>query len=101
MLIQRKMNLGMVIGSGVFTAPVVILGYVGSVGSTLVVFLLASLVAVCGTAAYIEFGTMIPRSGGEKEYMHAAFPLAKELFSFAFTQSMVYKVTQHKHKTSI
>jgi amino acid transporter len=83
------MIVGMVIGSGIFTAPVIILGYVGSVGMTLVVFLFGSLVAICGTAGYVELGCIRPVSGGEREYLDFAFPKMKGSISFCFTQSMV------------
>ena len=87
------MIVGMIIGSGVFTAPVIILSYVGSIGMTLVVFLFGSLVAVCGTAAYVELGCIRPYSGGEKEYLEFAFPELKGSLSFCFTQAMVCSIS--------
>ncbi|KAG2118394.1 APC amino acid permease [Suillus clintonianus] len=58
-----------VIGAGVFAAPSVILRSSGSVGMTFVMWILGALVASAGTAVYVEFGTGLPRSGGEKTYM--------------------------------
>ncbi|KAJ8586141.1 amino acid transporter [Rhizopogon salebrosus TDB-379] len=58
-----------VIGTGVFAAPSVILRTSGSVGMTFVMWILGALVASAGTAVYLEFGTGLPRSGGEKTYM--------------------------------
>ncbi|KAG2144710.1 APC amino acid permease [Suillus bovinus] len=58
-----------VIGTGVFAAPSVILRSSGSVGMTFVMWILGALVAAAGTAVYVEFGTGLPRSGGEKTYM--------------------------------
>ena len=83
------MIVGMVIGSGIFTAPAVILGYVRSIGMTLIIFLFGSLVAIIGTAAFVELGCIRPLSGGEKEYLQFAFPKLKGSLSFCFTQSMV------------
>ncbi|KIJ63769.1 hypothetical protein HYDPIDRAFT_175819 [Hydnomerulius pinastri MD-312] len=58
-----------VIGTGVFAAPGLILKSSGSVGMTFVMWLLGASVAAAGTAVYVEFGTGLPRSGGEKTYM--------------------------------
>ncbi|KAH7910143.1 APC amino acid permease [Hygrophoropsis aurantiaca] len=58
-----------VIGTGVFAAPSIILRSSGSVGMTFIMWILGSLVAAAGTAVFVEFGTGIPRSGGEKTYM--------------------------------
>ncbi|KAG2354976.1 APC amino acid permease [Suillus spraguei] len=58
-----------VIGTGVFAAPSIILRSSGSVGMTFVMWILGALVASAGTAVYIEFGTGLPKSGGEKIYM--------------------------------
>ncbi|KAI0070128.1 hypothetical protein K474DRAFT_912325 [Panus rudis PR-1116 ss-1] len=58
-----------VIGTGIFATSSVILRSAGSVGLSLVLWLLGALVAACGTAVYIELGTGIPRSGGEKNYL--------------------------------
>ncbi|KIJ15326.1 hypothetical protein PAXINDRAFT_114984 [Paxillus involutus ATCC 200175] len=59
----------MVIGTGVFAGPSIILNSSGSVGMTFVMWILGALVAAAGTAVYIEFGTGLPRSGGEKVYL--------------------------------
>ncbi|KAH7924904.1 APC amino acid permease [Leucogyrophana mollusca] len=58
-----------VIGTGVFAAPSIILRSSGSVGMTFIMWILGALVAAAGTAVFVEFGTGIPRSGGEKTYM--------------------------------
>ncbi|KAI9568714.1 amino acid/polyamine transporter I [Boletus coccyginus] len=62
-----------VIGTGVFAAPSIILNSSGSVGMTFVMWVLGALVAAAGTAVYVEFGTGLPRSGGEKTYMEYVF----------------------------
>ncbi|EKM56614.1 uncharacterized protein PHACADRAFT_172270 [Phanerochaete carnosa HHB-10118-sp] len=62
-----------VIGTGIFATPSVILRSSGSVGLSLVMWLLGALVAACGTAVYIELGTGIPRNGGEKNYLEFIF----------------------------
>ncbi|KAG9311597.1 APC amino acid permease [Chiua virens] len=62
-----------VIGTGVFAAPSIILTSSGSVGMTFVMWILGALVAAAGTAVYVEFGTGLPRSGGEKTYMEYVY----------------------------
>ncbi|KAG6379868.1 APC amino acid permease [Boletus reticuloceps] len=62
-----------VIGTGVFAAPSIILNSSGSVGMTFVMWILGALVSAAGTAVYVEFGTGLPRSGGEKTYMEYVF----------------------------
>ncbi|KAJ3558188.1 hypothetical protein NM688_g1077 [Phlebia brevispora] len=59
-----------VIGTGIFATPSVILRSSGSVGLSLVLWLLGAIVAACGTAVYIELGTALPYSGGEKNYLN-------------------------------
>ncbi|KAI0766302.1 APC amino acid permease [Irpex lacteus] len=68
-----------VIGTGIFATPSVILRSSGSVGLSLVMWLLGAVVAACGTAVYIELGTALPRSGGEKNYLDFIFRRPKFL----------------------
>ena len=49
---------GSSVGSGIFSVPAIILGEVGSVGMTIVCFVLASMIAFFGTLAYCEMGCM-------------------------------------------
>ena len=49
---------GMIIGSGIFSTPSGILTSVGSVGMSLVVWVIAALASVCGVLAYIELGSV-------------------------------------------
>ncbi|KAI5995149.1 APC amino acid permease [Pisolithus albus] len=58
-----------IIGTGVFAAPSVILRSSGSVGLTFVMWIIGALVSAAGTAVYVEFGTGLPRNGGEKTYL--------------------------------
>ncbi|CDO75763.1 hypothetical protein BN946_scf184921.g39 [Trametes cinnabarina] len=68
-----------VIGTGIFATPSVILRSSGSVGLSLVMWLLGAAVALCGTAVYIELGTGLPRNGGEKNYLEVMFRRPKLL----------------------
>lgn len=52
-----------IIGTGIFATPSAILAQTGSVGMSLVVWIIGMLIAMAGTAVYLEFGTAIPRFG--------------------------------------
>ena len=79
------------IGSGIFSVPgFVVVELNNSVGLTILLFVMGAIVSLFGVLAYCELGTMRPVSGGEKEYLDFAFPNAKKLFAFLFTQSMVW-----------
>ncbi|KAH9941207.1 amino acid transporter [Epithele typhae] len=68
-----------VIGTGIFATPSVILRSSGSVGLSLVMWLLGAAVALCGTAVYMELGTGLPRNGGEKNYLEFIYRRPKLL----------------------
>ncbi|KAJ2330489.1 hypothetical protein GGH91_006652, partial [Coemansia sp. RSA 2671] len=55
----------------------------------LVVWVIGAVVSLCGCAAYMELGTMLPRSGGEKEYLDVAFPRPRALLPFVFCLSII------------
>jgi amino acid permease len=54
-----------VIGSGIFATPGAIVRSVGSVGITLLLWIAGALIAWLGLAISLEYGCMLPRSGGE------------------------------------
>lgn len=55
-----------VIGSGIFATPGSIVRSTGSIGLTLLVWLMGTILSACGLAVFMEFGCMLPRSGGQK-----------------------------------
>jgi amino acid permease len=55
-----------VIGSGIFATPGSIVKSAGSIGLTLLVWLVGTILSACGLAVSMEYGCMLPRSGGEK-----------------------------------
>lgn len=55
-----------VIGSGIFATPGAIFKGTGSVGMTLVLWVVGAIIAWFGLAVSLEYGCMLPRSGGHK-----------------------------------
>ncbi|BCR83232.1 high affinity methionine permease [Aspergillus chevalieri] len=68
-----------VIGTGVFATPSTILELSGSVGLSLIMWVVGTLIAMAGTAVYLEWGTAIPKNGGEKNYLEYVFKKPKFL----------------------
>lgn len=62
-----------VIGSGIFATPGTILTAVHSPGLALLLWLVGAVIAACGLAVSLEFGTMLPRSGGDKVYLEFVY----------------------------
>ncbi|KAF9446624.1 APC amino acid permease [Macrolepiota fuliginosa MF-IS2] len=73
-----------VIGTGIYATPSNILRSAGSVGVALIMWLVGSLIAAMGTTVYIELGTGLPRSGGEKNYLEFIYRRPKFLATCAF-----------------
>ncbi|KAJ7466833.1 APC amino acid permease [Mycena galericulata] len=73
-----------VIGTGIYATPSVILRTSGSVGVALLMWLLGALLAAAGTAVYVELGTGLPRSGGEKNYLEFIYRRPRFLVSCSF-----------------
>jgi amino acid transporter len=61
------------VGTGIFATPSEILSLSGSVGLSLMMWVCGMLIAFAGMFVYMEFGTGIPRNGGEKNYLEYVF----------------------------
>lgn len=70
-----------VIGSGIFATPGTILTAVHSPGLALSLWLVGAIIAACGLAVSLEFGTMLPRSGGDKVYLEFVYERPRFLAS--------------------
>lgn len=81
---------GTMIGSGIFISPSGILEQTGSVGMSIVIWVLCGLVATLGALCYAELGTMIPKSGAEYVYFLDTFG-AWPAFIFSWTANLVIK----------
>ncbi|KDQ60363.1 hypothetical protein JAAARDRAFT_152940 [Jaapia argillacea MUCL 33604] len=79
-----------IIGTGIFSTPSVILRSSGSVGVALVMWVVGALVAAAGTAVYIELGTGLPRSGGEKIYLEYIYRRPKYLVACGYASYAIF-----------
>lgn len=62
-----------VIGSGIFATPGSIVKSVGSPGLSLILWFVGAVVAACGLSISLEYGCMLPRSGGSKVYLEFTY----------------------------
>jgi amino acid transporter len=57
------------VGTGIFATPSSIYSSCGSVGLALFIWVVGMLIAAAGMMVYLEWGTGLPRNGGEKNYL--------------------------------
>lgn len=62
------------LGTGVFAVSSTIFTLSGSIGLALILWAVGAIIALSGLYVYMEFGTAIPRNGGEKNYLEYIFP---------------------------
>ncbi|KZP23797.1 amino acid transporter [Athelia psychrophila] len=96
------LNLGQLMGAGIYSVPGSILNSVGSIGLLLAFWLLGSVFAFAGLSLYSEFASMFPnRSGGEVVYLEMSYPrprflvptmfaITAVLLSFSATNSIIF-----------
>lgn len=73
---------GLIIGSGIFSSPSQVNINAGSPGASLVVWIIAGLLAWTGGSSFAELGGAIPLNGGAQVYLSKIFG---ELFGFLYT----------------
>ncbi|EQL31669.1 hypothetical protein, variant 3 [Blastomyces dermatitidis ATCC 26199] len=79
-----------IIGTGIFATPSAILALTGSVGLSLIIWIMGMAIAMTGTAVYLEFGTTIPRNGGEKNYLEYVYTKPKFLATAMFASYALF-----------
>lgn len=77
------------IGTGIFATPSAIFSLSGSVGLSLFIWVAGMLIAAAGMAVYLEFGTAIPRNGGEKNYLEYVYRKPRFLATGLYTGYVV------------
>ena len=81
-------NAGTMIGTGIFLVPQSIAASVETAGAILVVWIVASVLAMLGGLTYAELGAAIPQAGGDYVYIREAFG-RRAGFLFGWTQLLV------------
>jgi L-type amino acid transporter 9 len=77
------------VGTGIFATPASIIAGVGSVGAALLLWVLGIVISFCGLFVWLEFGSLFPRSGGEKVYLEVAYPRPRLLATTLFAINAV------------
>ncbi|OBZ65549.1 High-affinity methionine permease [Grifola frondosa] len=80
---------GRIIGTGIFSTPSSILGSVGSIGASMMLWVPGFMLSFCELFIWLELGTMIPRSGGEKVYLEAMYKKPSHLGTLIFAANAV------------
>lgn len=62
-----------VIGSGIFATPGSIVKTTGSIGLAMLLWIAGAVLAWCGMVISLEYGCMLPRSGGDKVYLEFTY----------------------------
>lgn len=76
------------IGTGIFATPAVILVFSGSIGMSLLLWVVGSLYALAGMQVYIVWGTAFPQNGGEKNYLEYLFPYPRLLVTCMYAANV-------------
>jgi amino acid transporter len=77
------------VGTGIFATPAEIVSLSGSVGLSLFIWVIGMLIAGAGMMTYLEFGTGIPRNGGEKNYLEYVYRRPKFLVTAMYAGYVV------------
>ncbi|KAF4126071.1 Amino acid permease [Geosmithia morbida] len=83
-LILNKM-----IGTGIFSTPSSIFAATGSVGISLMLWIVGGVLTFCGISVFLEFGLAIPRSGGEKNYLERVYRHPRYLATCVLASQMI------------
>ncbi len=73
LLDSTMINVGTIIGSGIFLVPTTIALYMYSTSLTLLVWLVAGILTLFGALSMAELGAAMPRAGGQYVYLKEAY----------------------------
>lgn len=82
------MIVGIVIGAGIFKAPSIVAGNVGSETMFFLLWLAGGAISLVGALCYAELGSAYPNAGGEYYFLNRAYGRAVA-FLFAWTRMTV------------
>ncbi|KAJ1725269.1 hypothetical protein LPJ53_000496 [Coemansia erecta] len=83
------MGVSLMIGSGIFSTPALILRLVGSPAMALVLWALGAVVSFGGATAFIELGLMFRQNGGTMRFLAHAYPRPRVLLAYLFAWCMI------------
>ncbi|KAI0045257.1 hypothetical protein FA95DRAFT_1607876 [Auriscalpium vulgare] len=90
---------GLQIGSGIFSTPGVVVANTGSVGASLIVWVLSGALSWTGASSFAELGAALPLNGGAQAYLGYTFgPMASYLYTWT---SMLVLSPSSKAVTSL
>ncbi|AGO10451.1 AaceriABL003Cp [[Ashbya] aceris (nom. inval.)] len=78
------------LGTGIFVVPAKIFQLTGSIYFALGLWVLGALIALAGLYVYMEFGTAIPRNGGEKNYLEFIFKKPKFFITSMYSAYVIF-----------
>jgi len=73
LLDSTMINIGTIIGSGIFLVPTTIALYMYSTSLTILVWLVAGILTLFGALSMAELGAAMPRAGGQYVYLKEAY----------------------------
>ena len=81
LLDATMINVGSMIGSGIFIVPATVAALVPSSSMVMLVWILGGIVSMFGALAIAELGALMPRAGGQYVYLREAY---NPLFGFLY-----------------
>ncbi len=66
-------NIGCIIGSGIFLVPATIAGHLPAIGPIMLVWIVAGLLTLFGALSLAELSSVLPQSGGPYVYLRESF----------------------------
>ncbi|KAI6249179.1 High-affinity methionine permease [Erysiphe necator] len=77
------------VGVGIYSVPSSVYESAGSVGASILLWIVGSLISFCGLSVYLDLGTGMPKSGGERVYLERIYRRPFKLASCMFMSYVV------------